>query len=722
MAEANPYEQFKSDPPSAVSGGDGPGASDAPSPYSEPLAPGIDPLTRRPFQYVGNVPPGDPVGQSTGKPIQEDRAPGPAVQAAGSLATDPEQKRRIIAHQLFPKLPLNEATARIFYGPNGRMAAVGEDGQPYYVDPDRPDFSALRTFSPANLATNAATVAGAALPAVGGMAGGAAAGPTALVAGPLAAGAGAAVGDYLRQQLASLVDHPEARNQLYNYGQTARETVGAVLGQFGGNLLMRGLHPNPLGVSRFDRETLRRNPQILEQAEQRQVQAEAQGVHLTPGQSSGLPSLLQAEDTMASGSVRGRPDLSDIAKTWYDRQRLQLGGAADAALDRTSPAADSVDATLQFQQGASDATRIVRQQGNAVARPAYDAAKAGGQVMSPDLAQLAELPAVKKALKEAATEYHNRTGKVANLDAPDFELWDLVKRKLDDFHSEAKQNSQHTTADTMDTIRQRLVDNLDAAYPTYGPARDLAAPGQRLAEQLRRSAVGDAAKGEGTETTRSVLAPIFEQQNHRAVATQRAAFLQAGKEDEWNAGTRAYLQDMIDRASKSQDGLNPQSLRLQLWGGPNSKIRQNLQAAMDPEAFQGLENFMGTLERVAQSRGINSLTAPRQAGGEAIDQAATQASLAAFTSRGQRWAENPLRIIGDAIGSLGQRSKDRALTGIADRLFSADGLAYLRSMSQVSPLSERGLAATAEFLVQQAVAGRTPIPARPEPAMNPLRY
>jgi hypothetical protein len=119
----------------------------------------IDPLTGLPWQFAGNVPQNDPVGQSTGKPIQEDRAPGIGVQAAGSMATDPEQKRRIIAQQLFPDLGPQAAQARVFYGPNGRMAAVGMDGQPYYVDPDRPDFSALRTFSPANLVSNVGALA-----------------------------------------------------------------------------------------------------------------------------------------------------------------------------------------------------------------------------------------------------------------------------------------------------------------------------------------------------------------------------------------------------------------------------------------------------------------------------------------------------------------------------------------------------------------------------------
>ena len=65
----------------------------------------------------------------------------------------------------------------------------------------------------------------------------------------------------------------------------------------------------------------------------------------------------------------------------------------------------------------------------------YDAAKAGEQVppdVALDLANLCELPAMQDALKAAAPEYQNVTGKVANLDAPDFGLWNLAKPKLDD--------------------------------------------------------------------------------------------------------------------------------------------------------------------------------------------------------------------------------------------------------------------------------------------------
>ena len=699
----------------------------APDPQMDPakfqLAPvpvpqGIDPITKRPYQYVGNVPPNDPVGQSTGKPIADDRPPGVAVQAAGSMATDPEQKRRIIAGQLFPDLSPHEAQARVFYGPNGRMAAVGKDGQPYYVDPDRPDFSAMRTFSPANLASNIGTMAGPALPAIGGVGAGAAAGPTSLFMGPVAAGVGAAAGDVVRQQIAGKLDPgipgpngAPPTPQPYNWRQTAGEGTGAAIGQGVGAGFVRLLAPNPLSLSAADLARLRNNPGLLTNANRVYDQAQTQGVTLSPGQATGLPSLLSREDVVASGSAGSSGE--EAARTFYAGQRNQLTQAYQDYLDsHVSPAADKTDAALQFQQGAQDTATIVRQQANAAAKPSYDAAQAGGQVMSPDLAQLSELPAMKDALKAAAVDYQNRTGKVANIDAPDFDLWNIAKRKLDDAVSAAKSDRQFSTADSLDSIRTRLLTNLDAAYPTYATARATAAPGQQLAARLE-SSLGHA--GTGDETARAITAPVFATNNPRAIAEARNAFVSAGRDDEWNAGTRAYLQDIFDRAATSQDGLNPAMLRRQVMGDPNT--RAAMQAAMTPQQFAGLENTFETIEAAARSRALNSATAGRLGGAEEFKQqaAATPETKVlralGFAGSPSRWFQG----IGPLTDKLEAAHVQKTMAGVADRLFSTEGMAYLNRTGMMAPGSQRLTSSVAEFLGQQGggsdvVAGRTPTP------------
>lgn len=104
------------------------------SPDTTAAKPGdIDPLTGRPYAFATTAT--TPVATTLNKPIVEGQQPGPVTQAEINIATEAEQRRRIAAAQLFPDLTPKEAQARVFYGDDGRLAAVGQNGQPFYVDP-----------------------------------------------------------------------------------------------------------------------------------------------------------------------------------------------------------------------------------------------------------------------------------------------------------------------------------------------------------------------------------------------------------------------------------------------------------------------------------------------------------------------------------------------------------------------------------------------------------
>ena len=493
---------------------------------------------------MGNIPEGDPVGQSTGMKIQEGRVPGFIASAITSLPTDPAQKRRIIASQLFPDLPLKDAESRIFPGDNdGRLAAVGKDGVPYFIEPKPSNtVSVGDVYSPASIASTfprtdlisrAGSLVGPAMPAVGGVGGGAIAAPTSVVVGPLAAGAGAAVGDAARQGAARYFD-PTPGATPYNYAQTGGEALGAAGGQLFGATFLKAFAPNRLGINLDD---LPRD--VLLNAENLNRLAQGMDItKLTPGMLSGAPSILASEDAIASGAA-GRAG-QDIGKTQYGGLRNELMDAFQKhVLDPISSASDKTDAALQFQQGAEDAGRIVRQQANAAAAPSYDAARGGGQVMSPDLAQLMNNPAVQDAMAAAGKDYRTITGKELP-NTPDFDLWDLTKRKLDDTINMAKRAGDNTTAAAVDNVRQRLLANLDAAYPTYATARATSAPGIRLAGRLNDSTGAAVGTGTGTESAEGIVNKIFQNQsNPRSISEARDGFIQAGREDEWNAGLQS---------------------------------------------------------------------------------------------------------------------------------------------------------------------------------------
>jgi len=650
-------------------------------------------------QRVSNIPENDPVGQTLGKSVDPDRVPGAGTQAAVSMATDPEQRRRIMAAQLFPGMPLNDALARITYGDDGRMIAVDQQGNPFYAEPEallRGDQPIYRQNLKALLQPGFyGQAAGPAMPLAGGVAGGLVSSPTSLVLGPTAAAGGAALGDAARQNLAGYFDPGK---QPYDYAQTAREAALAGVGQGATAIGMRALAPNALMVPASDIR-LAQTGNRLDAAREAYARAAAQGVDLTPGQASGLPSLLGYEDV-----AKNTPAFTDRAAAFYQRQGAQLRGAGDTMLDTISPVADKTDAALMLQEGSQRAITNLRAQGNAAARSEFRAAEAAGNMMTPDLAALMETPAVRDAMARARVVYENKYGKPPAI--PDFRLWQETKQVLDDAYTAAGRNADssagRSVASGIDSVRRRLIDRLDDAYPTYGKAREISAPGHAAAARLESAAAGDVAGGAGDETSRSVFSRMFERQNARSIEQTRDAFLQAGRQDEWYAGVRGYIQDAIDKASRSQEGLNAASLRRGVWS--NVDVRENLRSAMTPQQYAGFERFLTTAEDVARTYPMNSLTAMRQSAGASLQNAAANLPQNKLV-RGIGMAFSPetlMRGAKTATDPLDNYLRNRTVNAVVDKLFSPEGLQMLEDMARMPPRSAQATSAIVQFMSRSA--------------------
>lgn len=642
-----------------------------------------------------------PVADAMGKDIREGGA-GVGTIAAGSLATDKEQQRRIVASQMFPNMDAREALSRVAYAPDGRLYAVGEDGTPAYVDPQNLSLRNPSSFAPGNLARQAASLAGGSLPVAGGIAGGVASGATSLVAGPALAAGGAAAGDAARQFGARYMDpgDPFANGAKPGYDllQTAMEAGLAGAGQMGGALFNRMIAPNTLRVSEQDARLLARNPNAVAAARQNADEAAGIGVNLTPGQASGTRSLLQYED-----AAMQRPDLVDRASGFYQNQGKQLQAAGQNVLADISPQADKTMGSQAFREAAGEVPNVVRRQANATARPAYEAAERAGNALTPDLAAMMDNPAVQDAMTQARSTYRIARQSVAP-EAPDFTLWDLTRRSLRDMAQKARMSGDRTQASALDDVLGRLSERLDDAFPSYPAARAAAAPGQRLAATLEETATGAAGATGVDDRARNILAPIFERSNPQYVAETRKAFAQAGRESEWNQGVRAYLQDVFDRASRSQEGLNASMLRRQVWG--NVDNREALRAAMTPQQFEGFDRFLRVVENVSRTYPQNSLTAMRGNAQAALSEAAQDTGTRALAVAER--ATSPIRFA-DTLGSIFEWVKqgriDRNASRIVDNLFSPDGVAYLEQMARMGPNTKQAATLTSYFLTRMGAAG-----------------
>jgi hypothetical protein len=643
----------------------------------------------------------DPVAASMRQPIAEGGA-GAGTVAAASFATDREQARRIYASRLFPRMPIEEALARVSYGDDGRLFAVGEDGRPRYVEPVSP----RRNMNPGNAMRWAASGAGDVPAIAGGVVGGAVASPTSIVLGPLAAAAGAAVGDAVRQNVAGAFD-PMPDETSYNWGQTAREAALSGVGQAGGALFLRQVSPNTLRLPPRDVGRVARDPGVLAGARTAQATAASQGVDLSAGQASQLPSLLTLED-----AALRNPNTMDPATEFFRRQGVQMRGAADRMLATISPVDDVTQAAQGFREGAEAAPRAVRREANRLARPSYQTAERAGAVFTPDLAAIEQLPLVQRAMNEARETYFETTGRTLP-EVPDFQVWDLTRRRLRSMvDGAAADPDQRFRASQWGDVLDNLTRELDGAFPTYPAARATAAPGQRLATTLEDTATGRAASSGVDERARSVVAGVFERSNPQYVAQARSAVEQAGRLDEWNAGIRAYLQDAIQRASMSQEGLNPAMLRRQIWANTEDGVRRNMSAAMTPAQFRGFEAFMETVEAVARTFPMNSLTVQRQGGQETLRQAGEDGFNRFLRGAGNIASPEVLSTVRRGLNGVADWRNARNVNAVVDNLFSPDGLRFLEEMARLRPGAQRATIAVGQFLAQ---TGGAPAEEAPPP-------
>ena len=169
--------------------------------------------------------------------------------------------------------------------------------------------------------------------------------------------------------------------------------------------LNSALAPNALRVSPGEVRVMRSAP-VMADTRAAYGRAAAQGVQLTPGQATGLPSLLQYEDAATT-----MPQTVDAATNFYRAQGNQLQRAGQAMLGNISPVADKNAGAAAFQGGSEDAIRLARQNANAAARPAYNAAQAAGQSCLPRSCAACCWPAVADAMRAAGRTYENLYGR-----------------------------------------------------------------------------------------------------------------------------------------------------------------------------------------------------------------------------------------------------------------------------------------------------------------------
>jgi hypothetical protein len=275
-----------------------------------------------------------------------------------------------------------------------------------------------------------------------------------------------------------------------------------------------------------------------------------------------------------------------------------------------------------------------------------------------------------------------------------------MKQNLQGHAMEEAQKGNRYRAGQLSDMSDGIKNEVIKVNPAYGEALDTVAPGQRLARQLADSATGKVSEGTGSEPASATLTGMFQRQNPVAIAKARDAFNTTGKAEEWNAGIRGYIQDAIDKASTSKEGLNAASLRHKVWS--NVDVQANLKAAMSSEQFAGFQKFMKTVDDISQTYPMNSLTDMRRNAGAALVDAASNTTpnklvrtVGALGSPSAYW--RGLQTITDPID---QWITGRNVKSVVDSLFTGDGMRMLTDMARVPPGSHKAVSSAMQILTR----------------------
>ena len=202
-----------------------------------------------------------------------------------------------------------------------------------------------------------------------------------------------------------------------------------------------------------------------------------------------------------------------------------------------------------------------------------------------------------------------------------------------------------------------------------------------------------AARAKETQTTglpRKVFAA-----GPRSVARSRRAYIKAGKEQEWNAGLRSYLEDAFNSASKEYTSGSVSSgtkFRTAIYGTPRQK--QSLRMAMSKDQWQGFQGLMDVLEAAGRVPLGGSRTAFAK---EQIEE--MKRGSARYIGEAAR---RPLTFLQNSYQEMkfGNHAE-----GLAKIITSPDAMKQLKQLRTLSPTSQKRIAATAQILTRFGIGG-----------------
>jgi len=541
----------------------------------------------------------------------------------------------------------------------------------------------------------------------GGAAGMAAGGPVGATAGAiLGGGAGSAAGEAIRQEIATQAFGQPRDWDAYQKQLAEAFAIGTV-SEAGGKLLGRGVQA--FKERRAVSDIAKLNQTAVDRLSNL---AQTQGIQLTPGEVTGLKSLINQQWLLSN-----LPNSADTIESFLKNRNADIQkamyGFFDTLSTNASPhegflkGARSVDARLATLKSARrDASEQFYKASYPELVPDDVAADlAGDPLVAQALKTVQSKPVWKRSMNDSLEQVRTQNANlVAGIQDPaeaakvmkgvtDKALgwYDLAKRQLNDKAEALRRAGNNAEAMQYEQAAQGLVEKLDGFSSTYNQARTEFARLSEPINKLEESIIGGFVKAD-SQQAQTLGRTLFGPSSSPEALKEAKSIIQAADPASWNNVVRAHLQDVLESTVRESQVGAVQNLggvyRSKLFG--TEKQRKLLKESLDSKQYQALRDMMEVLEATSKSFKGQSITVP--GGYIAKDlQADALASAGLGTKAGMAiaGAAQPLnwpQMLGNAINDMRMGKYSEELAGI---ITSPDAIKKLREntllLRQMSP-------------------------------------
>lgn len=423
---------------------------------------------------------------------------------------------------------------------------------------------------------------------------------------------GAAGGEGYRKLMGNLL-FDEQQTPTGNIQSMLTEGAYGAAGEAGGLLVGKGV--NAFRTRRAVRDIARLDRAASARLEQLSKQ---QGITLTPGEQTGLQSLITDQWLLST-----LPQSSDTIGSFLKRRESDIQQGVFRYFAMLSDAKSPYQAAQRGMGGVQNYRKALIDKRSAAVRDQYKAAFS----TTPEVDPAPLIENLKARLPNANSQQRATIRSIMKDVAPDDEgmlppLEKLHNAKLAiDSKLEKLQNPQTALANydkrILTEAKESLLELMEEASPEYRAARTTFQDLSKPINQLDESIAGGFVNKDALEAT-GVVKRIFSENSSPEAIMEARKIIGTADPGGWNAIVRSHLESKFN-ALKDLQVNAPQNIggqfRKAVYG--SVRDRQMLKAAMTPQQLSALDDLMTVLE--ATSRGFkgNSITVPA---GEALKQ------------------------------------------------------------------------------------------------------